>query len=79
MGLQGCAVPGALPLRAVLTNAEVQCQLVGGSQLPAEGQLQQEGLPTPHHQVRGVVRICVVLHRVLALQEVNVGDLQVAV
>lgn len=71
-------VPGTLLFCARLTYAEIQCQLVAGPQRPAEGELQQESLPSAHHQARRFVRIRVVLDRVLALQEVNVGDLQVA-
>lgn len=71
-------VPGTLLFCARLTYAETQCQLVAGPQRPAEGELQQESLPSAHHQARRFVRIRVVLDRVLALQEVNVGDLQVA-
>lgn len=71
-------MPGTLLFCARLTYAEMQRQLVAGPQRPAEGELQQESLPSAHHQARRFVRIRVVLDRVLALQEVNVGDLQVA-
>lgn len=71
-------MPGALLFCATLTYAEMQCQLVSGPQLPAEGELQQERLSSAHHQACRFVRIRVVLDRVLALEEVNLGDLQVA-
>lgn len=61
-----------------LTDAEVQRELVGSLQLPAEGELQLEGLPAPHHQVADVVTIRVVQAAVLALEEVEPSDLQVA-
>lgn len=77
-GTERREVPGALLFCARLTYAEMQRQLVAGPQLPAEGELQQESLSSAHHQARRFVRIRVVLGRVLALQEVNVGDLQVA-
>lgn len=60
-----------------LTEAETQRQLVSGPQLPAEGELELKGLPTPHHQVLNVVCICVVLAAVLALEKVNPSDFQI--
>lgn len=60
----------------LLTDAKAQGQLVSSPQLPVEAEQHLEGLPTPHHQVLDVERICVVLLSVLALQKVNPSDLQ---